>query len=63
MLEIVPIKFPKFHSLVQILFVKVMGYERPMYFKLAKPQSLDLGLLGIDAQEEAESSQEFNLHF
>ena len=39
-----------------------MGYERPMYFKLAKPQSLDLGLLGIDAQEEAESSQEFNLH-
>jgi len=38
-------------------FGQVMGYERPMYFKLAKPQSLDLGLLGIDAQEEAESSQ------
>ena len=25
-----------------------MGYERPMFFKLKRPQSLDLGLLGID---------------
>ena len=34
-----------------------MGYERPMYFKMARPQSLDMGLLGLDAQEEAASSQ------
>ena len=38
-------------------FGQVMGYERPMFFKLKKPQSLDLGLLGLDAQEEAASSQ------
>jgi hypothetical protein len=37
--------------------VQVMGYERPMFFKAAKPQSLDLGLIGLDAQEEAASSQ------
>ena len=36
---------------------QVMGYERPMFFKAAKPQSLDLGLIGLDAQEEAASSQ------
>ncbi len=34
-----------------------MGYERPMFFKLAKPQSLDLGLIGMEAQEEAANSQ------
>jgi hypothetical protein len=34
-----------------------MGYERPMFFKLAKPQSLDLGIIGLDAQEEAANSQ------
>ena len=30
-----------------------MGYEKPMYFKAKKPQSLDMGLMGIDAAEEA----------
>jgi len=38
-------------------FGQVMGYERPMFFKLKRPQSLDLGLLGIDQAEEAASSQ------
>jgi len=38
-------------------FGQVMGYERPMFFKLKKPQSLDLGLMGLEAQEEAVSSQ------
>ncbi len=40
-----------------VLWPQVMGYERPMFFKAAKPQSLDLGLIGLDAQEEAASSQ------
>jgi len=38
-------------------FGQVMGYERPMFFKLKRPQSLDLGLMGIDQAEEAASSQ------
>ena len=60
---------------------KVMGYERPMYFKMASPMSLNmsrvaaidtgigsedsgggrgnpaLDILGLEAQEEAKSSQ------
>ena len=38
-------------------FGQVMGYEKPMYFKAKKPQSLDMGLMGIDAAEEAAASQ------
>ena len=38
-------------------FGQVMGYERPMFFKLRGPKSLDLGLMGLDAAEEAASSQ------
>jgi pyruvate dehydrogenase phosphatase regulatory subunit len=34
-----------------------MGYERPMFFKLKKPQSLELGLMGLDQQEAMDSSQ------
>ena len=32
---------------------KPMPEEKPMFFKLKKPQSLDMGLLGMDAAEEA----------
>ena len=35
-----------------------MGYERPMYFKLKKPQSLDMGFIGQEALETAAASQE-----
>ena len=35
-------------------FGQVMGYERPMFFKIKKPQSLELGLLG---EEETSASQ------
>jgi len=48
--------FPKL-QIAGAQFGQVMGYERPMFFKLKKPQSLDLGLVGLDAQEEAASSQ------
>jgi len=48
--------FPKL-QIAGAQFGQVMGYERPMFFKMAKPQSLDFGLLGLDAQEEAGSSQ------
>ena len=34
-------------------FGQVMGYERPSYFRLKKPQSLDMGLLGMDQEEAA----------
>lgn len=48
--------FPKLQQ-AGAQFGQVMGYERPMFFKLKKPQSLDLGLMGLDAQEEAASSR------
>ena len=48
--------FPKL-QLAGAQFGQVMGYERPMFFKIKKPQSLDISLLGMDAQEEAAASQ------
>ena len=48
--------FPKL-QLAGAQFGQVMGYEKPMYFKAKKPQSLDMGLMGIDAAEEAAASQ------
>merc|ERR1719295_194055 len=48
--------FPKLQQ-AGAQFGQVMGYERPMFFKLKKPQSLDMGLLGMDAAEEAAPSQ------
>ena len=47
--------FPKL-QLAGAQFGQVMGYEKPMYFKAKKPQSLDMGLMGIDAAEEAAAS-------
>ena len=48
--------FPKM-VLAGAQFGQVMGYERPMFFKLKKPQSLELGLMGLDQQEAMDSSQ------
>ena len=48
--------FPKLQQ-AGAQFGQVMGYEKPMFFKLKKPQSLDMGLLGMDAAEEAAASQ------
>ena len=44
-------------------FGQVMGYERPMYFKIKNPHldSLDMGLLGMDGQGEAAASKGGNL--
>jgi len=69
--------FPKL-VLAGAQFGQVMGYERPMYFKMASPQSLNLSrvaaidtgvgrdsqaldILGLEAQEEAKSSQKETL--
>jgi len=48
--------FPKM-VLAGAQFGQVMGYERPMFFKLKKPQSLELGLMGLESQEAMDSSQ------
>jgi len=49
--------FPKLQA-AGAQFGQVMGYERPMYFKLKKPQSLDMGFIGQEALETAAASQE-----
>ena len=46
-----------FHASYKLFNFQVMGYERPMFFKMAAPQSLDLGLLGLDSQDDATSNQ------
>ena len=52
--------FPKL-QIAGAQFGQVMGYELPMFFKSKKTQCLDLGMLGLDAQEEAASRQGENL--
>merc|ERR1719186_1173075 len=52
--------FPKL-QIAGAQFGQVMGYELPMFFKTKKPQCLELGMLGLDAQEEAASSRGENL--